>query len=235
MRNTRTVFAVVGSVLLVAGCHPHTDVVRASSTTSTTTAPPAPLLAENGLRKLLLSVEQVNAAMQAEGMTVSRLRNALPDDSASMSPPECLAIDGAAQQKVYEGSGYTGVREQSLNEGDDFAHYVDQAVVLFPSVKQATAFFDAQSKKWPDCHEYRHVQSGSQWSTGEIVTDNDILSTIATQDNASGSKPWACGRALAARNNVVVDVNTCSADPRNSAADIAGQIAAKIPVRQSTE
>ncbi len=39
----------------------------------------------------------------------------------------------------------------------------------------------------------------------------------------------ACGRALAVKNNVIVDVNTCSADPKNSAVDIANQIAGKVP------
>jgi PknH-like extracellular domain len=38
-----------------------------------------------------------------------------------------------------------------------------------------------------------------------------------------------CGRALAARNNVIIDVNTCSADPSDSAVNIADQIAAKVP------
>jgi len=31
------------------------------------------------------------------------------------------------------------------------------------------------------------------------------------------------------KNNVVIDVNTCSVDPKNSAVDIATQIAAKVP------
>jgi hypothetical protein len=42
---------------------------------------------------------------------------------------------------------------------------------------------------------------------------------------------WACGRALAQRNNVVIDVNTCSANPADSAVNIANQIAAKVQPR----
>jgi hypothetical protein len=36
---------------------------------------------------------------------------------------------------------------------------------------------------------------------------------------------------LAVKNNVIVDVNTCSANPANSAVDIANQIVAKIAAR----
>jgi hypothetical protein len=56
------------------------------------------------------------------------------------------------------------------------------------------------------------------------------LSTTATQQNAK-EPGWGCGRALAVRNNVVVDVNTCSAKPADSAVNIADQIAAKIPIQ----
>jgi len=62
---------------------------------------------------------------------------------------------------------------------------------------------------------------------GPISNTNGILSTIATQQNAK-APGWACGRALALRINVVVDVNTCSANPTDTAVNIANQIAAKV-------
>jgi hypothetical protein len=63
-----------------------------------------------------------------------------------------------------------------------------------------------------------------------ISDANDALSTISTQQEAK-TGGWACGRALAVKNNVVVDVNTCSADPGSSAVDIAKQIVAKVATR----
>jgi hypothetical protein len=56
------------------------------------------------------------------------------------------------------------------------------------------------------------------------------LSTISTQQEAK-TGGWACGRALAVKNNVIVDVNTCSANPASSAVDIANQIVAKVATR----
>jgi hypothetical protein len=63
-----------------------------------------------------------------------------------------------------------------------------------------------------------------------MSSTDGMLSTIATQENAN-TPGWACGRALTVRNNVVVDVNTCSAAPADSAVNIANQIAAKVPTQ----
>lgn len=220
--------AVAGICVLAAGCGQGGEAARKTTTTTTTTTT-APPVAETALRRLLLSPEQINPIMEATDMAVTRTHNALSDDSASMEPRECLAVDGAAQAEVYAGSGYSAVREQSLSEGDEFAHYVDQAVVLFPTAKRAAAFFEASAKQWPNCYEYRHIQSGSEWTAGEISNVDGMLSTTANQENAMKSG-WACGRALTARNNVIIDVNTCSTDPKDSAVNIANQIAAKVPV-----
>src|SRR5258707_3523112 len=55
------------------------------------------LLVERELAGLLLSPEQVNAAMGAAGMTVTNTQTSMSDNSATMAPQECLAIDGAAE------------------------------------------------------------------------------------------------------------------------------------------
>jgi hypothetical protein len=63
---------------------------------------------------------------------------------------------------------------------------------------------------------------------GPISNTNGTLSTTVTQLNPK-APGWGCGRAMAVRNNVVIDVNTCSANPADSAVNIANQIAAKVP------
>ena len=160
-------------------------------------------------------------------MAVTNTRFEMSDDSATMEPRECLAVDGSVQSAVYAGSGFTAVRDQTLQEGDNFTHFAEQAVVLFPSAKEASAFVTASAQQWPACHEYTHTQSGSSWKPGPISNANGILSITATQENAK-EPGWACGRALATRNNVVIDVNTCSANPADSAVKIANQIAARV-------
>ena len=227
MRQSIAAVAVAGVCILTASCHTQPNQGPKASTTTTTTKAPPPVV-ESALHGFLLAPEQINAAMGASEMTVAQSRIAMSDDSAAMAPKECLAIDSSAQAQVYATSGFMAVRDQTLQEGDNFTHYAEQAVVLFPTAKQAGAFFTASAQQWGACKQYTHTQSHSEWSVGAISDTNRVLSTIATQQNAM-SAGWACGRALALRNNVIVDVNTCSADPKNSAVDIANQIAAKVP------
>jgi hypothetical protein len=101
--------------------------------------------------------------------------------------------------------------------------------VLFRNAKKAAEFFTASAQQWQTCHDYTHVQSKTHWTVGAISNANGVLSTTTTLQDAPSSGWKACGRALLAKNNVIIDVNTCSADPKNSAVDIANQIAGKVP------
>lgn len=222
----RQSLVLAGICLLVAGC---STTSNAQSTTPTRTMIPRPLV-EREMTGLLLTPEEAAAAMGAPPMTVTESQTTMSDNSAIMEPRECLAIDGAAEAPVYADSGFTAERDESLNTGDSFSHYVKQAVVLFPYIEKAAAFFEASTQQWPACHQYSHTQSGSQWTVGEITNVDNTLSTVATQQEAA-APGWACGHALALRNNVIIDVNTCSAAPGDSAVRIADQIGDKVLAR----
>ena len=227
MRQPTAALAIAIICVLIPGCG--STIGNAESPPTTRSMIPRPLV-ERELAGLLLSPEQVNVAMGAAGMTVTNSQTAMSDNSATMEPQECLAIDGAAEAPVYANSGYRAERDQSLNDGDNFTHYLKQAVVLFPTAEKAGAFFDASAQQWPACRQYTHTQSESQWSVGQISNANRTLTTTATQQNA-GAPGWGCERALVLRNNVIIDINTCSANPADSALKIAEQIAANVAAR----
>jgi hypothetical protein len=224
MRHRAAAFAMAGICILGAGCGAGSN--QAVKTTTKTSLIPRPVV-ERELDTLLLAPEQITPVMGAAAMAVTRSRDAMSDDSAIMRPRECLAIDGSAQAPVYADSGFTAVRDRALNDGDNFTHYAEQAVVLFPTAKQAGLFLITSALRWPACHGYTHIQSGTEWIVGPISDTGGALNTISTQQNARAGG-WACGRALGLNNNVIIDVNTCSPDPKNSAVDIANQIAAKV-------
>jgi hypothetical protein len=226
MRQPTATLAVAVICVLIAGCG---STKGNAESTTTRSMIPRPLV-ERELAELLLSPEQVNAAMGATEMTVTDTQTSMSDNSATMAPQECLAIDGAAEAQVYANSGFQAERDQSLNDGDNFTHYLKQAVVLFPIVEKAGAFIDASAQQWSACRQYTHTQSESQWSVGQISNANGTLSTTVTQQNAS-APGWGCGRALALSNNVIIDINTCSANPADSALKIAEQIAANVTAR----
>src|SRR6201991_1129286 len=156
MREPTAAIAIAVICVLIPGCAVTKG--NAESTTPTRSMIPRPLV-ERELAELLLTPEQVNAAVGATGMTVTNTQTAMSDNSATMAPQECLAIDGAAEAPVYANSGSWAERDQSLNDGDNFTHYLKQAVVLFPTIENAAAVFDASAKQWPACRQYTHTQS----------------------------------------------------------------------------
>ncbi|OBG89052.1 hypothetical protein A5699_15345 [Mycobacterium sp. E802] len=230
MRFVTTTIAIATTCVLAAGCGGKTEEQTAETTTNNkpmiTSFAPVPLT-QKILPRLLLSPEQIDAAMAAQGMTVASTGSEMSDDSSTMEPRECLAVDGAAQALTYADSGFTDMREVTLRDPETSAHYAHQAVVLFANADQAKAFYDSSAKQWPACKHYTHTQTGSLWDADPITDENGVLSTVATQSNAKEGG-WACGRALTANNNVVVDVNTCSANPADSAVKIAQQISARV-------
>jgi hypothetical protein len=224
MRQSKAILVVAGICLVVTGCA--TTVNAAESTTPTPTMIPRPLV-ERELPGLLLEPEEASAVLGTTGLAVTLTESAMEDNSAIMEPRECLAIDAAAEALVYEGSDYWAERGVSMNNGDDFTHYLKQAVVQFPYREKAAAFFEASVHQWPACRQYTHTQSGSVWDVGQIKNEDGILSTTAMMQEAR-APGWGCGRALALRNNIIVDVNTCSPDPADSAVRIATRIGEKV-------
>jgi|SRR5690242_15495302 PknH-like protein len=228
MRVVATAITITAACILAAGCGQSKEPTAQTTPTSPMITSFAPLpLKQKILPALLLSPEEINAAMAAGGMAVTATNTQMSDDSSTMAPRECLAVDGAVQAPIYADSGFTDELDVTLREPDAFTHYAQQAVVLFADPEQAKAFFAASAQQWPACTHYRHTQTGSLWDVGPISNKDGMLSTVTTQSNAKAGG-WACGRALTAHNNVVVDVNTCSPNPGDSAVKIAQQIAARV-------
>ncbi|MDR3661028.1 MAG: sensor domain-containing protein [Mycobacterium sp.] len=226
MRRSVAMVTVAVACVLIAGC---SDTKGKAIPVSSPPMIARPLV-ERELDALLLNPEQVNPIMGSTAMTALGTQATMSDNSGTMAPPECLVIDGPAEATTYANSGSWAEREQSMNDGDKFTHYLKQAVILFPTPEKAQAFFDASAQQWPACTQYTHTQSQSRWSVGPIANTNDVLSTVSTEQNAA-APGWGCGRALARRNNVIIDVNTCSPSPADTAVKIANQIGTNIASR----
>jgi hypothetical protein len=227
MRLPAVAFAMAVSCGVVTGCA--NTAGHAALPTSTPPLIARPLV-ERELAGLLLNAGQVNAAMGTSAMVITNSGTAMADNSATMTPPQCLSLDGAAEAAVYAKSGFQAERDETFADGDHFTHYLKQAVVSYPVVDKAAAFFGRSAQQWRTCQHYTHTQSKSQWSVGPITYADGVLSATATMQHAA-APGWACGRAMSLRNNVVIDVNTCSAQPADSAVKIARQIADNITAR----
>jgi serine/threonine kinase PknH len=194
-----------------------------SPTASTPQAPPPP---PNALDGLLLSVDQINTAIGTTGMISVGTTIAMPDNSFAVSDPACLPLSAAAEAKAYAGSGYTAVRTQVVAKAQQNA--LNQAVVLFPSPQRAGSFFTTSAQRWQACANRQFTLSANGNSqvnnVGPVSNTNGTLSATVTPANSLG----VCERALTVASDVAVDVTVCLG-PTGAAANIAHQIAARVP------
>ncbi|MGB6209220.1 sensor domain-containing protein, partial [Mycobacterium sp.] len=196
--------------------------------------------AQTALQGLLLSADQINAAMGTTVLEVKGTTGAMPNLAAQVPDKACRPITSPAEAEVYEGSGWTTMLGQALAEpGPRFRHRVEQTVVSFPSAKEAGAFFAASAQSWPACadRQFTVVAMGTNMmhTAGPVSNTNGTLSVTQNQDGVE--LVFSCQRALTVAHNIVVDIMACSlnqADAQlgtesDAAINIAHQIAAKVP------
>jgi hypothetical protein len=208
----------------------------AANKPATSSRAPATPVAAAALDGLLLSPDQINAAMGATAMRVTREDRGLADQSAKVQDKDCRTIQSAVETSAYAGSGWSATRGQRLEDGPDVDHdknYMFQYVVSFPSADQAAAFFTASSQRWLACSNrsftYTFNEPGTPdavYHAGPVSNSNGMLTDTNTTEGSGG---WACQRALTVANNIAIDIAACSFNPDDSAVNIAHQIAAKVP------
>jgi serine/threonine kinase PknH len=199
------------------------------------TSQPASPVSVAALDGLLLSPDQIGTAVGVTGIVVQGTYTDLFDDSATVADVNCRAVDSVQDASTYANSGWTAVRRQQLQvpaQGDAFTFVMKQGVASFPSANAAAALFTTVTQRWTDCSNRRYTVTGPQGgglTTGPISNSDGTLSITETAEGGNG---WACQRALTVANNVAIDVVTCSFNPTtDSAANIAHQIAAKVPTQ----
>jgi hypothetical protein len=110
-------------------------------------------------------------------------------------------------------------------------HFVIQAVVDFPSRKDARQFFDETAQNWTPCGDRSFTTSrggdtDAVW-TFEAVSNAD--STLWMTQRQKNSPGWTCQRALRVTNNVAIDVLACKLFASDEAVTIVDGIDARLP------
>jgi len=192
---------------------------------------PDPIQSER-LGALLLSPQEVNGIMGSSGMQPGKPITSMDSSPVTVSPSACLGALYTTQDSVYAGTGYTGMSGVVSSEpGDNYDHWVNQAVVLFPSAEKAKGFLQTSADKWKSCANktvsVTNTNKGKtyRWSFAEITGEPPKFSVVEMQEAADG---WGCERALGVANNVITDVNACAYHVDK---DQAGQIVDKIVER----
>ncbi|OBG66737.1 hypothetical protein A9X05_08535 [Mycobacterium sp. E3298] len=195
-------------------------------------APEAPTVPLSALPGLLLDVAMINSI---EGATdIAPAPDSGNDHTAysglTTDRPECGEIQAPALESELDGSGWIGVRTQSLQDRDGARHLNHSAAIYFGTAKAANDFAAKQAQAWPRCngaslHLTTRREPTSVWTAGTATNRDGMLSITNTQEGAGG---WQCQRALAARNNIVIDVRSCGENRTDQAITIATRMAERV-------
>lgn len=227
----RLIPLAAAACLAVVGCSPTTS-------GSAMPAPPIPPTTAETLPGLLLSADDVGAALGAKDVVVSGEVSAPWNDAThfqTAAQTGCLAIAGAAQKTVYTDAGWTALRGQVLREppaARQWSHFATQAVVLFSDAAAAAGFLDSQRMSWAGCsnRELRYAQPmmpDQVWAVGPTRSEHDTLTVSREQTDP---QHWFCQRALSVHAGVGIDVEACSLDgPTSAAAEIVRKIGDRLP------
>jgi len=248
MRQLTAAIAVAAVSMLVASCGDSDDKGSGSSTSAATTTAAAakPPIAQAALGNYLLTPAEIDTLFGIAGTRSKEKIDKLQDDSPKPQPnwkfpEECVYAVGPVEAPVYNGSGFTAVTgdDDVTDLKNDQDIEVAQALVLFPSAKEANDFFTNSTQRWPNCSN-REVTSPAgpdsgelTWKFGAVANDKGILSTTVSSSakgaNGSPDMTITVGRALTVRNNVVVDVLLMrKEDQAKFAAKFAGQVGDKL-------
>jgi hypothetical protein len=190
----------------------------------------APPKLGGGLDGVLLSANEMNTIMGASHIQVVDTARNMQTTSEDLSRPDCLGALYNAEDSVYQGSGWTDVRDQVLQElKDKNAHWVEQTAVQFPGSDRASAFVNASLRSWSHCSGKQVTLTNgadvTRWDIGDLKITGRTINQIALQQAATG---WGCQHALSAVSAIVIEANACSDHIGDEAVTIVDKMSANV-------
>jgi len=191
--------------------------------------PPSPIPAER-LSALLLSPSDINSIMGSSTMEPGKPILSMDTSPVTLSSRDCQGALYTSQDPVYAGTGYTGVSGLVSSEpGDNYDHWVNQAVIGFPSAGKAKSFMATEADKWKGCAGKTVTVTNKgktyRWTFAQINGSPPKITVMDTQEGADG---WECQRAMSQANNVIVDVNACGYHISDQGGQITDKVVEKI-------
>ncbi|MGH3556563.1 MAG: serine/threonine-protein kinase PknH/PknJ [Mycobacterium sp.] len=200
------------------------------ATTTTATGPVAPV-PSSALSGFLLPAEQIKTIIGAPTMQVTESNaDSFANSASYISDKDCTGPYQPADLASYTNTGSTGSQLQFL-QNPAGADAVQQAVIAFPTADAAQKVFADRRQTWAACAGRTFTltlpnETPHRWNFSPLTTPDGNLVMTASQE---GRNYMGCQRALTARNNVIVDVGSCSFSTDKKGVDILNAIAAKIP------
>ncbi len=210
------------------------------SAPSTKPRPNTPLVTPTDLPQLLLTIDDVKAIMDTPKLTQTMGTPPLrprpdsppgaPSGEATTNPPECVGAVLNGIDTVYASSGAQGFQQAGFADPST-GTFVGESVFALANADSAQRFVSKMVDQWRGCAGKRVTfstpgQPTLNWTVGTVTTLGDRI-TLNNVIAAARSEPQV--RIVAAKNNVIVDLNVFSRTLADQPAIIADQILAKVP------
>lgn len=226
----RVILAGIALALLLTGCTA-TAVGHPAAAPDLGRWQPPPILPQH-LADLLLSENDVNTIGHTTAMAVRQPVSRMWHDETVVSNTNCLDIYSPAEATVYQGSNWTAVQGQNLDDtGPRGAqHALIQALVGFRDADSAHQFFSQAKTRWSDCANRSLIVTPSghrpvSFTFGDVQASEATLTATQTQLGTDG---FTCQRAMGLANNVIVDTLWCGFDTTTQASDIVAKTTGAI-------
>lgn len=207
-------------------------------------APPEPSVTAAGLQSLVLTPDDVADLIKAPGMYINKTWTQTHDlqPGDSFTPPECTDAVFNGLTAAYRDSGYRAIYGIDLGQHTNgFPHGVSEFVVAFDNAAAAKAFVASTVDHVRGCAgkplTYAHGGVSGVYTVGAPVESGAVTSVrtplgAVVQNGRStdvGTQNTAALRAVAAKANVVVDVDVIGRGLGDDATAIVSGILGRIP------
>jgi hypothetical protein len=208
MRRLGVIAVSVWAVCLVlAGCSSTVGGTAVVGPGATPRAAPR----AHGLPALLLSLNEMKQLLKFDDMGVEDTVTQ-PDVRGIYEPAGCVGAVFSSMAGSYDGSGYRDFYEVRLSDltGEGPQHWVDQSVAKFDNDSAARTFVANQVAQWRRCAgrqlTYAYPRPDDWQDTYRIGETIDSGCVTMISNVITGDKHYTDIRALAAKSNVVADL-----------------------------
>jgi hypothetical protein len=190
----------------------------------------------HGLPGLLLSLAEMKQLLKFDDMGVEDTVTQ-PDARGIYEPAGCVGAVFSSMAGSYDGSGYGDFYEVRLSDltGGDLPHWVDQSAATFDSDSAASRFVASQVAQWRRCAgrqlTYAYPRPDDWQDTYRIGETIDSGCVTMISNVITGDKHYTDIRALAAKSNVVVDLQFTGFDLTDEPAVAINRILDRIASR----
>jgi len=204
-----------------------------AATSSVSSVPEQPLVTAAQLPKLLLSLDEVQHAVNAPNLAkVDDTAALIGTEGFTVTPPECLSALFASTKQAYQHSPVRGIFSRAIT-GD--GHYgmviLNETMSTFENMSAATSLVSQLFGEWQGCAGKSVIVAGK----GNTITldvgqpvENGTVMTL--QNSMEGSLPgFSSNRAIVAKANFVIDLDAQGFEMGDALKTLADQILAKVP------